>query len=164
MDLRSLNGGNASVRPIRPHFVFETEALRQRQDIPTYYRMDEDDDAPGPAITEPGRQQEPLRPTAARTPMVPRLTPQGVIDSMAASQPLPPEVIRLQRKAARNRLAPGQTAGPPRSIQDVMQATAAPTGGSSASSSLPFGINASAPTLPAPERNRRNKNRPVAAS
>ena len=167
MDLRSLNGGNASVRPIRPHFVIDQreqiqEALRQRQDIPTYYRMDDDDDdAPGPAITEPGRQQEPLRPTAARTPMVPRLPPQGVIDGMAASQPLPPEVIRLQRKSARNRLAPSQTAGPPGSIQDVMQATAAPTGGSSASSSLPFGINASAPALPAP--NRRNKSRPVAA-
>ena len=171
LDAQTLNNGNASVRPIRPHFVTvidqraqNQDALRQRRDAPTWYRMDEDDDddAPGPAITEPGRQQEPLRPTAARTPMVPRLTPQGVIDGMAASQPLPPEVIRLQRKAARNRLAPGQTAGPPGSIQDVMQATAAPTGGSSASSSLPFGINASAPALPAP--NRRNKSRPVAAS
>ena len=56
MDLRSLNGGNASVRPIRPHCVFDQrDALRQRQDIPTYYRLDEDD-APGPAITEPGCQ------------------------------------------------------------------------------------------------------------
>ena len=156
------------MRPIRPHFVTNIdrreqnpEALRQRQDIPTYYRMDgDDDDAPAPAITEPGRQQEPLRPTAARTPMVPRLTPQGVIDGMAASQPLPPEVIRLQRKAARNRLAPGQTAGPPGSIQDIMQATAAPTGGE-LSFILPP-LNASAPALPAP--NRRNKSRPVAAS
>ena len=172
LDAQTLNNGNASVRPIRPHSVTNIdqreqnpEALRQRQDIPTYYRMDGDDnDAPAPAITEPGRQQEPLRPTAARTPMVPRLTPQGVIDSIAASQPLPPEVLRLQRKAARNRLAPGQSAGPPGSIQDVMQATAAPTGGSSASSSLPFGINASAPPLPVPQRNRRNKTRPVAAS
>ena len=173
LDAQTLNNGNASVRPIRPHFVTKIDqqeqnpdALRQRQDIPTFYRIDEDDDddAPAPAITEPGRQQEPLRPTAARTPMVPRLTPQGVIDSIAASQPLPPEVLRLQRKAARNRLAPGQSAGPPGSIQDVMQATAAPTGGSSASSSLPFGINANAPALPVPQRNRRNKTRPVAAA
>ena len=156
------------MRPLRPHFVRvidqreqNPDALRQRRDAPAWYRMDEDDDALGPAFTEPGRQQEPLRPTPARTPTQPRLTPQGIIDDMAASQPLPPEVLRLQRKAARNRLAPGQSAGPPGSIQDVMQATAAPTGGSSASSSLPFGINA-APALPAPKR--RNKTCPVAAA
>ncbi len=135
LDVRSVNGGNASVRPLRTNFVTELdqrgrnpEVLRPRRhdDAPAYYRIDEDD---APTDHEAGRQQEPLRPTAARTPMQPRLTAQGVIDSIAASLPLPPEVLRLQRKAARNRLAPGQSAGPPGSIQDVMQATAAPTGG-----------------------------------
>ena len=62
---------------------------------------------------EPGRAQEPLRPTAVRTPTQPRLTAQGVIDSIAASQPSAPEQIQLQRKAARNRLPPDQSQGPP---------------------------------------------------
>ena len=169
LDAQTLNGGNASVRPIRPRFVTvidqrerNPEALRPRRqdDAAGYYRMDEDADVP--VDYEPGRAQEPLRPTASRTPMQPRLTAQGVIDSIAASQPLPPEEIRLQQRRARNRLAPGESQGPPGSYQDVMRATAAPTGGSSASSSRPFGMNA-APALPAPGHNRRNKSRPVAA-
>ena len=163
LDAQTLNGQNASVRPIRPRFVTALDqrernpgALRRRhENAPAYYRMDEDDDVP--ADYEPGRTQEPLRPTAAPTPMQPRLTAQGVIDDIAASQPLPPEQIGLQRRAARNRLPPGESQGPPGSYQDVMRATAAPTGGSSASSSLPFGMNASAPALPAPGRNRRNR-------
>ena len=164
LDAQTLNGQNASVRPLRPRFDIVLDqreqnpgALRPRRqdDAPAYYRMDEDDDVV-PTDYEPGRAQEPLRPTAMRTPMEPRLSAQSVIDSTADSQPSAPEQIRLQRRAARNRLPP-DSQGPPGSYQDVMRATAAPTGGSSASSSLPCGINASAPALPTPGRNRRNR-------
>ena len=166
LDVRSLNNGNESVRPIRPRFFAQAlddrvrnlqEALRPRTQ---YYSMDaQDRDIFTEFEVEPGRAQEPLRPTAVRTPMQPRLTAQGVVDSIAASQPSAPEQIRLQRRAARNRLPPGESQGPPGSYQDIMRATAAPTGGSSGSSQ-PFGINASAPALPAPGRNnRRNKGR-----
>ena len=136
------------------------DALRPRTQ---YYNMDaQDRDIFTEFEVEPGRAQEPLRPTAVQTPMQPRLTAQGVVDSIAASQPSAPEQIRLQRRAARNRLPPGESQGPPGSYQDIMRATAAPTGGRSGSSQ-PFGINASAPALPEPGRNnRRSKGRPVA--
>ena len=163
LDVRSLNGGNESVRPSRPQFDFAQaldDRVRNPQDALRPRTQDYSMDAQDTEVeVDPGRAQEPLRPTAVRTPMQPRLTAQGVIDSIAASQPSAPEQIRLQRRAARNRLPPGESQGPPGSYQDIMRATAAPTGGSSGSSQ-PFGINASAPALPAPGRNnRRNKGR-----
>ena len=99
LDVRSLNGGNESVRPIRPRFF--AQALDDRVRNPQnelrpriqYYSMDAEDSK---IEVELGRAQEPLRPTAVRTPMQPRLTAQGVIDSIAASQPSAPEQIQLQ--------------------------------------------------------------------
>ena len=151
LDAQALNNGNASVRPIRPHFVTNIDqqeqnpdALRQRQDIPTYYRMDEDDDdAPGPVDYEPGRQQEPLRPTAARTPMFPRLTAQSVIDDIAAAQPPPPEILRSSGRSGSSsglgiRGRAGSSGGPPPgSYQDVMRPTSAPVAGLNPAQSLP---------------------------
>ena len=152
LDAQTLNDGNASFRPIRPRFVTfidqqeqNPEALRQRQDIPTYYRMDEDDDddAPGPVDYEPGRQQEPLRPTAARTPMFPRLTAQSVIDDIAASQPPPPEILRSSGRSGSSsglgiRGRAGSSGGSaPGSYQDVMRPTSAPVAGLNPAQSLP---------------------------
>ena len=66
LDAQTLNGQNASVRPIRPRFVTALDqrernpgALRPRrhENAPAYYRMDEDDDVP--ADYKPGRAQEP---------------------------------------------------------------------------------------------------------
>ena len=102
LDAQTMNKWNASVRPIRPRFVTVIDqrernpgALRPRlhENAPSYYRMDADD-SDDVAADEPGRAQEPLRPTAARTPMQPRLTAQSVIDDIAASQPPPPEILR----------------------------------------------------------------------
>jgi hypothetical protein len=163
LDARSLNNGNESVRPLRPRFSSaldqrerNPQALRPRlwrhdEASPAYYRLDAQD-GDMPTDYAPGRAQEPLRPTAAQAPMQPRLTAQGVIDRIATSQPAGPEELRQQRRAARNRLPPGQTDTPSAgSYQDVMRATAAPT-------VAPTGLNA-APSLPPPRR--RNRGRPA---
>ena len=153
LDAQSLNSQNASVRAIRPRFVIfgdqrdrSSDALRPRQDenAPTYYRMDEDDDDAPANYYEPGRQQEPLRPTSARTPMQPRLTAQSVIDNIAASQPLPPE---MPRSSGRSGGSPslgirggraGSSGGPaPGSYQDVMRPMSAPVSGLNPAQSLP---------------------------
>ena len=136
LDLRSLNGGSESVRPIRSRLFaqalddrvpYPQNALRPRTQN---YSMDaQDRDNFSEFEVEPGRAQEPLRPTAVRTPMQPRLTAQGVVDGIAASPPSAPEQVQLQRRAARNRLPPGESQGPPGSYQDIMRATAAPRGG-----------------------------------
>ena len=104
--------------------------------------MDADDDV---AVDEPGRAQEPLRPTAAPTPMQPRLTAQRVIDDIAASQPLPPEILRSSgRSGSSSGLGiRGERAGssggpaPPGSYQDVMRPTSAPVAGLNPAQSLP---------------------------
>jgi hypothetical protein len=157
LDARSLNNGNESVRPLRPRFSAaldqrdrNPQALRPRlwrhdEASPAYYRLDAQD-GDIPTDYAPGRAQEPLRPTTTRTPMPPRLTAQGVVDGIAASQPAPAEQLRQQRRAARNRLPPAQTEAPG-SYQDIMRTTAAPTG-----------LNA-APSLPPPRR--RNRGRPA---
>ena len=150
LDAQTLNSQNASVRAIRPRFVTlidqrerNPDALRPRlhENAPTYYRMDADDDDVA-VDYEPGRAQEPLRPTAARTPMQPRLTAQSVIDDIAASQPLPPEILRSGRSGSSSGLGIRQGAGPsggpaPGSYQDVMRATSAPVAGLNPAQSLP---------------------------
>ena len=105
--------------------------------------MDADDDDVA-VDYEPGRQQEPLRPTAARTPMQPRLTAQSVIDNIAQPQPLPPEILRSSGRSGsssglgiRSERA-GPSGGPaPGSYQDVMRATSAPVAGLNPAQSLP---------------------------
>ena len=158
LDARSLNNQNASVRPLRPRFSAalderdrNPQTLRPRiETSPAYYDMAAND-SDVPIDYAPGRVQEPLRPTAAPTPMEPRLTAQGMIDGIAASQPAPPEQLRLQRRAARNRLPPTQGEGAPGSSQDILRPTAAAT---SSGSSSTFGLN-SAPALPRPRRRNR---------
>ena len=167
LDARSLNNQNASVRPLRPRFStaldqrertpqpLRPRLWRHEETSPAYYNLAEND-GDLPIDYAPGRAQEPLRPTAAATPMQPRLTAQGVINSIAASQPAPPEQLRLQqRRAARNRLPPDQSDGAVGSYQDIMRSTAAPT---SSGSSSAFGLN-TAPALPQPRR--RNKGPPI---
>ena len=150
LDAQTLNGQNASVRAIRPRFVTlidqrerNPDALRPRlhESAPTYDRMDADDDDVA-VDYEPGRAQEPLRPTAARTPMQPRLTAQSVIDDIAASQPLPPEILRSGRSGASSGLGIRQRAGPSGgpaqgSYQDVLRPTSAPVAGLNPAQSLP---------------------------
>ena len=162
LDARSLNNQNASVRPLRPRFSAalderdrNPQPLRPRLDTSTTYFDMAAADGDIPIDYAPGRAQEPLRPTAAPTPMQPRLTAQGMIDGIAAAQPAPPEQLRLQRRAARNRLPPSQDQGAPGSSQDILRPTAAPT---SSGSSSTFGLN-SAPALPQPRR--RNKGPPI---
>ena len=156
LDARSLNNQNASVRPLRARFSTmlderdrNPQPLRPRlwhheEATPAYYNLAVNDSDTDYAV--PGRAQEPLRPTAAPTQMQPRLTAQGMIDGIAASQPAAPEQLRLQRRAARNRLPPDQGVGAPGSSQDILRPTAAPT--------VAFGLN-SAPALPQPRRRNR---------
>ena len=176
LDARSLNNPNASVRPIRPRFDRNTEPLRPQmesyggEEVPSYHRMDTPSPPPWrPDDEAPGRRQDVMRPTAAARPQMPRMTAQRAVDESAAQQPAP-EVLRLQRRAARNRLPPSASSsqgGPAGSYQDVLRATAAPTQGSSSSAATPFaatpfGVNAVAP-LPArasnqpPQRVKRNR-------
>ena len=157
LDARSLNNGNESVRPLRPRFsqaldqrdrnpqALRPRLWRQDDGAPAYYSLDAQDGNIPVDYAPLGRTQEPLRPTAAGTPMQPRLTAQGLIDGIAASQPAGPEDLRLQRRAQRNRLPPSQPETPG-SYQDVMRATEAPSG-----------LNP-APSLPQPRR--RNRGRP----
>ena len=152
LDAQTLNGQNASVKAIRPRFVTiidererNPDALRPRLDenAPTYYRMEANDDDVA-VDYEPGRQQEPLRPTAARTPMQPRLTAQSVIDDIAASQPLPPDILRSSGRSGSSsglgirgeRASPsgGSAQG---SYQDVLRPTSAPVAGLNPAQSLP---------------------------
>ena len=156
LDARSLNNQNASVRPLRPRFSaalderdrnpqpLRPRLWRHEETSPAYYDLTANDS------DAPGRTQEPLRPTAAPTAMEPRLTAQGMIDGIAASQPAGPEQLRLQRRAARNKLPPSQ-GDAPGSSQDILRPTAAPT---SSGSSSTFGLN-SAPALPRPRRRNR---------
>ncbi len=160
MDAQSLNNQNASVRPLRPRFSAaldqrdrNPQSLRPRLETSTTYYDMAAADGDIPIDYAPGRAQEPMRPTAAPTPMEPRLTPQGLIDGIAASQPAPPEQLRLQRRAARNRLPPSQGETAAGSYQNVLHPTAAPA----SSSSSAFGLN-QAPALPQPRR--RNKGPP----
>ena len=162
LDARSLNNQNASVRPLRARFSTalderdrNPQPLRPRlwrhdETSPAYYNLAAND-GDLPIDYAPGRAQEPLRPTAAPTPMQPRLTAQGVVDGISASQPVPPEQHRLQRRAARNRLPPDQSEGAVGSYQEIMRTTAAPT---STGSSSAFGLNA-APAMPQPRRRNR---------
>ena len=169
LDARSLNNQNASVRPLRPRFstaldqrdrnpqTLRPRLWRHEETSPTYYNLAANDgDIPIEYLL--GRAQEPLRPTAAPTPMQPSLTAQGVIDGIAASQPTPPEQLSLQRRAARNRLPPSQDGGAPGSYQDILRPTAAPTSVGSSGPQMPYGLN-SAPALP--QARRRNKGRPA---
>ena len=158
LDAQRLNGQNASVRAIRPRFVTlidqrerNPDALRPRlhENSSTYYRMDADDDDVA-VDYEPGRQQEPLRPTAARTAMAmqPRLTAQGVIDDIAQSQPLPPEILRISgRSSSSSGLGiRGERAGPSGgsaqgSYQDVLRPTSARVAGLNPAQSLPAPVS-----------------------
>jgi hypothetical protein len=160
LDARSLNNQNASVRPLRPRFStmlderdrnpqpLRPRLWRHEETTPAYYNLAANDSDVDYA--PPGRAQEPLRPTAAPAPMQPRMTAQGVIDGIAASQPTAPEQLRLQRRAARNRLPPDQGDSAPGSSQNILRPTAAPTAA--------FGLN-SAPALPQPRR--RNRGAPI---
>ena len=112
LDARSLNNQNASVRPIRPRFDRNTELLRPRmesyggEEVPSYHPMDTPSPPPWrPDDEAPGRRQDVMRPTAAARPQMPRMTAQRAVDESAAQQPAP-EVLRLQRRVARNRLPP----------------------------------------------------------
>ena len=174
LDVRSLNGGNESARPLRSRFE---QVLDQRQRNPqplrprferhvpgseetlASYRMDTPSPPPWRRDDEaPGRQQDMLRPTAAARPGEQRRSAQQVVDGIAAAQPRAPEQLRMPRVAGdRNRSPPVPPGQPPGSSQDVMRPTSART----ASSSSAYGLNP-AQSSPAPQR--RNRGRPVAAS
>ena len=170
LDVRSLNGGNESARPLQTRFVPDQRPyapIRPRlerhvpgsEEMPAFYRMDTPSPPPWRRDDEaPGRQQDVLRPTAAARPREQRRSAQQVVDGIAAAQPRAPEQLRMPRVAGdRNRSPPVPPGQPPGSSQDVMR----PTSARMASSSSAYGLNP-AQSLPAPPR--RNRGRPVAAT